>query len=131
MVPHSSLVHPDPERPATEPALLELGVLAQEIQHVVVCGHSDCKVERKGLGCREKKGRLRIFVTFFRIFAAFCAFSWLFLCVLQAMNLLYSVHKEQRTETWNRETLEQSPLRAWMNRYNFLLVFFSFSPSSE
>lgn len=28
----------------TEPAALELGCIVNNIKHVIVCGHSDCKV---------------------------------------------------------------------------------------
>jgi carbonic anhydrase len=41
-VPHASHTA-DPAFPATEPAMLELGVVVQGIKHVIVCGHSDCK----------------------------------------------------------------------------------------
>ncbi len=47
VVPHFSVGHCDPATPATEPALLELGVVLLGIKHVVLCGHSDCKVKIK------------------------------------------------------------------------------------
>jgi len=40
-VPHSSLVSAD--SPATEPAVLELACVVNQVKHVVICGHSDCK----------------------------------------------------------------------------------------
>jgi len=41
LVPHSSLV--SPTSVATEPAVLELACVMNSVEHVVVCGHSDCK----------------------------------------------------------------------------------------
>lgn len=40
-VPHSSLVSAG--SPATEPAVLELACVVNQVKHVVICGHSDCK----------------------------------------------------------------------------------------
>lgn len=42
LVPHSRLYGAD--TPTTEPAALELGCIVNNIKHIVVCGHSDCKV---------------------------------------------------------------------------------------
>ena len=42
LVPHSTLQ--SPSITSTEPAALELGCVLNNIKHVVVCGHSDCKV---------------------------------------------------------------------------------------
>jgi len=41
MLPHSSLV--SKQATATEPAVLELACVMNNVKHVVVCGHSDCK----------------------------------------------------------------------------------------
>ena len=41
LVPHSSLV--SPTSVATEPGVLELACSINSVEHVVVCGHSDCK----------------------------------------------------------------------------------------
>jgi len=41
MVPHSSLV--SSQATATEPAVLELACVMNQVKHVVICGHSDCK----------------------------------------------------------------------------------------
>jgi len=41
MVPHSSLVSQNST--ATEPAVLELACVMNQVKHVVICGHSDCK----------------------------------------------------------------------------------------
>jgi len=41
MVPHSSLV--TASSTATEPAVLELACVMNQVKHVVICGHSDCK----------------------------------------------------------------------------------------
>jgi len=41
MVPHSSMVSKD--RVATEPAVFELACVINNIKHIVICGHSDCK----------------------------------------------------------------------------------------
>lgn len=42
LIPHSKN-YPD-EVTTTEPAALELGCIVNNIRHVIVCGHSDCKV---------------------------------------------------------------------------------------
>ena len=42
LVPHSRLYGIDST--TTEPAALELGVIVNNVKHIVVCGHSDCKV---------------------------------------------------------------------------------------
>jgi carbonic anhydrase len=42
LIPHSTFFAT--ENTSTEPAALELGCIINEIQHVIVCGHSDCKV---------------------------------------------------------------------------------------
>jgi len=41
MVPHSSLV--SDQSVATEPAVFELACVLNNVKHVVICGHSDCK----------------------------------------------------------------------------------------
>ncbi|XP_076271517.1 carbonic anhydrase beta isoform X1 [Rhynchophorus ferrugineus] len=41
MVPHSQFF-PD-EQHSNEPAALELGCVVNDIRHIIVCGHSDCK----------------------------------------------------------------------------------------
>lgn len=41
IVPHAS--HFDPSNPSPEPGVLELGVAVNNIRHVIICGHSDCK----------------------------------------------------------------------------------------
>lgn len=41
LVPHSSLVSVNST--ATEPAVLELACVMNQVKHVVICGHSDCK----------------------------------------------------------------------------------------
>ena len=41
IMPHAK--HFDPSNPFPEPAFLELGVEVNNIRHVVICGHSDCK----------------------------------------------------------------------------------------
>ena len=33
----------DPTNPSTEPGLLELGLKVNNIRHLVICGHGDCK----------------------------------------------------------------------------------------
>jgi len=43
LVPHSRLYGIDST--TTEPAALELGVVVNNVKHIVVCGHSDCKVK--------------------------------------------------------------------------------------
>ncbi len=43
LVPHSRLY--GIESTTTEPAALELGVVVNNVKHIVVCGHSDCKVK--------------------------------------------------------------------------------------
>ncbi|RXG52240.1 Beta carbonic anhydrase 1 [Armadillidium vulgare] len=43
LVPHSTLC--GYEEITTEPAALELGCVINGIKHVIVCGHSDCKLE--------------------------------------------------------------------------------------
>ena len=45
LVPHSRLYGIDST--TTEPAALELGVIVNNVKHIVVCGHSDCKVYKK------------------------------------------------------------------------------------
>ena len=45
LVPHSRLYGIDST--TTEPAALELGVVVNNVKHIVVCGHSDCKVKGK------------------------------------------------------------------------------------
>lgn len=42
LIPHSQ--HFVNEVYTTEPAALELGCIINDIKHVIVCGHSDCKV---------------------------------------------------------------------------------------
>lgn len=42
LVPHSKLYGIDSA--TTEPAALELGCIVNNVKHMVVCGHSDCKV---------------------------------------------------------------------------------------
>lgn len=42
LIPHSRLYGIDST--TTEPAALELGVIVNNVKHIVVCGHSDCKV---------------------------------------------------------------------------------------
>ena len=42
LVPHHCTVSSDSI--TTEPGALELGCIINDIRHVVVCGHSDCKV---------------------------------------------------------------------------------------
>ena len=42
LVPHANLS--GHEEITTEPAALELGCVINGIKHVIVCGHSDCKV---------------------------------------------------------------------------------------
>lgn len=41
VVPHSQ--HFQDELKMCEPAALELGCVVNDIRHVIVCGHSDCK----------------------------------------------------------------------------------------
>ena len=41
IMPH--VKHFDPSNPFPEPGFLELGVEINNIRHVVICGHSDCK----------------------------------------------------------------------------------------
>ena len=41
IMPHSK--HFDPSNPYPEPGFLELGVSVNNIRHVVICGHSNCK----------------------------------------------------------------------------------------
>jgi len=41
IMPHSKYF--DPSNPSPEPGFLELGVSVNNIRHVVICGHSDCK----------------------------------------------------------------------------------------
>lgn len=41
MIPHSQ--HFPDEQNSNEPAALELGCVVNDIKHVIVCGHSDCK----------------------------------------------------------------------------------------
>lgn len=40
-MPHSQFF-PD-EQHSNEPAALELGCVVNDIRHIIVCGHSDCK----------------------------------------------------------------------------------------
>ena len=42
IIPHSRF-YPD-EITTNEPAALELGCVINDIRHIIVCGHSDCKV---------------------------------------------------------------------------------------
>ena len=42
MIPHSRVFGAHAVSP--EPPALELGCVINKIQHVIVCGHSDCKV---------------------------------------------------------------------------------------
>ena len=42
VIPHSQ--HFLDEATTNEPAALELGCVVNDIRHVIVCGHSDCKV---------------------------------------------------------------------------------------
>jgi len=42
LIPHSQ--HFLDEYTTCEPAALELGCVHNDIRHVIVCGHSDCKV---------------------------------------------------------------------------------------
>jgi len=44
VIPHSQ--HFLDEATTTEPAALELGCIVNDIRHVIVCGHSDCKVNK-------------------------------------------------------------------------------------
>jgi len=44
VIPHSQ--HFLDEATTTEPAALELGCIVNDIKHVIVCGHSDCKVNK-------------------------------------------------------------------------------------
>ena len=44
VIPHSQ--HFLDEATTTEPAALELGCVVNDIRHVIVCGHSDCKVNK-------------------------------------------------------------------------------------
>lgn len=41
LIPHSQ--HFLDEFTTTEPAALELGCIVNDIRHIIVCGHSDCK----------------------------------------------------------------------------------------
>lgn len=41
LIPHSQ--HFLDELTTNEPAALELGCVANDIRHIIVCGHSDCK----------------------------------------------------------------------------------------
>jgi carbonic anhydrase len=45
LIPHSKFFVA--ENTTTEPAALELGCVINKIQHVVVCGHSECPVSQK------------------------------------------------------------------------------------
>ncbi len=45
LIPHSKWFVA--ENTNTEPAALELGCIINNIKHVIVCGHSDCKVLKK------------------------------------------------------------------------------------
>lgn len=42
VIPHSQ--HFLDEYTTNEPAALELGCIVNDIRHIIVCGHSDCKV---------------------------------------------------------------------------------------
>jgi carbonic anhydrase len=42
LVPHTDKINA--ESISTEPGALELGCVINDIKHVIVCGHSDCKV---------------------------------------------------------------------------------------
>ena len=42
LIPHAKTF--TQEMPSTEPGALELGCIRSGVKHVVVCGHSDCKV---------------------------------------------------------------------------------------
>ncbi|KAJ8891690.1 hypothetical protein PR048_004219 [Dryococelus australis] len=46
LIPHSQ--HFLDEATTTEPAALELGCIVNDIRHIIVCGHSDCKVREAG-----------------------------------------------------------------------------------
>nr|CAD7432973.1 unnamed protein product [Timema monikensis] len=41
LIPHSQ--HFQDEKTTTEPAAMELGCIINDIKHIIVCGHSDCK----------------------------------------------------------------------------------------
>lgn len=41
IIPHSQ--HFLDELTTTEPAALELGCVVNDVRHIIVCGHSDCK----------------------------------------------------------------------------------------
>jgi len=58
LIPHSQ--HFLDEATTNEPAALELGCIVNDIRHIIVCGHSDCKVNVIHLGqlshCQNMQG---------------------------------------------------------------------------
>ncbi len=42
LVPHARLFGPDSV--STEPGVMELGCVINDVKNIIVCGHSDCKV---------------------------------------------------------------------------------------
>lgn len=99
LIPHSKLYGIDSA--TTEPAALELGCIVNNVKHMIVCGHSDCKV---------RSGSFHIKLTFFCLNMS----VRITIIYLQAMNLLYSFKKGIET---NMKTLEKSPLKAWLHRH--------------
>ncbi|XP_047107500.1 beta carbonic anhydrase 1 isoform X1 [Schistocerca piceifrons] len=91
----------------TEPAALELGCVINDIRHVIVCGHSDCKqrilqsamfpccVQDSWQSCTMLDSDIRDTQT----------------CQLNAMNLLHRLKCEEFSSRDNRLI---SPLRAWL-----------------
>lgn len=67
IVPHSQ--HFVDELMMCEPAALELGCVVNDIRHVIVCGHSDCKAMNLLYALRDEEfaSKVRLFLPFFRL----------------------------------------------------------------
>ena len=57
-MPHSK--HFDPSNPYPEPGFLELGVSVNNIRHVVICGHSNCKAMEVLLSLKNQVSDIKL-----------------------------------------------------------------------
>jgi len=58
VVPHARNFNPS--NPSPEPGVLELGVAVNNIRHVVICGHSDCKAMNLLHSLREDAASIKL-----------------------------------------------------------------------
>lgn len=95
MVPHAQRFQD--EFYTCEPAALELGCVVNNIRHIIVCGHSDCKAMNLLYTLRDKKEATKVII---RIRSAQTGNL-----ILQKLYSRHSISQEKR---------RLSPLKAWL-----------------